>query len=470
MSVTWQLWMLFFRRTPLLLVLAQIFAAAALLFTIQWLRGESSASTIAAPLFGTGTWLWHIGQGQGLRTVCVPESFLLPRFRRRLLEYGAVDLLLWVAVPLGLIACGSSSHLPLIGSSLLLTASLGITMGCHPRASMLLWPVFILFGWMPRLVMTLAKEAIHSPLMPWLLLAVAMLLLRLSLAPLQRIGDRETDTSPLESTSLGRIARRTPGEQRRSGFIGKRITALYDYAAQRAMQRALRAYRKHPSRVRRIVLVRRLLLPHDNFEAMLLRITLVAVLVCLYFLALMHREHFQPAVVGGYAIMLSISRFPQLNIGMVRMRPNMADLYLTLAPGTRAEYQKTIADALLVLVPITMATALIYTSLGAILVHAPDPWHMLFVAAVVSAGASPAALALHLIGPEGATGRTVANAIVVFGVMAVYWGGYWLVGMAGYLIGGGTLALVAIGFGASVWFAAQREYQTRVPRFDAPMG
>jgi hypothetical protein len=59
---------------------------------------------------------------------------------------------------------------------------------------------------------------------------------------------------------------------------------------------------------------------------------------------------------------------------------------------------------------------------------------------------------------------------VVMGVMAVYWGGYWLVGMAGYLLGGGLLALVTLSFGFAVWFAAQREYQQRSPRFDAPIG
>jgi hypothetical protein len=155
---------------------------------------------------------------------------------------------------------------------------------------------------------------------------------------------------------------------------------------------------------------------------------------------------------------------------MARMRPNMADLYLTLAPETRTEYQKTISDALLVLVPISMLTALAYTALGAALVHASDPWHMLFVAAIISAAASLSALSLHLIGPEGRTGRTIANFVIVFGVMAVYWGGYWLVSTAGYLLGGGPLALVTLSFGLGVWFAAQREYQQRPPRFDAHIG
>jgi hypothetical protein len=125
---------------------------------------------------------------------------------------------------------------------------------------------------------------------------------------------------------------------------------------------------------------------------------------------------------------------------------------------------------LLVLVPISMLTALVYTAMGAALVHADDPWHMLFVAAIVSVSASLAALAIHMIGPEGTTGRTFVNFVLIFGVMGVYWGGYWLVDVAGYLIGGGTLTLVTLGFSLGAWFAAQREYQLRPPRFDAPIG
>ncbi|MFC3651844.1 hypothetical protein ACFONN_09835 [Dyella humi] len=470
MNVAWQLWRQLFRRTPLLVVMANLLRIAALYFAIEWLRAEHDVMVVAASLFGVSTWMWHVGQGYNLRGVCVPESFLLPRFRRRLLEYGAIDVASWVLAPLIIAVVGGFPHLPLVACSLLLVAALGVMMGCNPRSGILLWPIFIVLGWMPALVSTFMKEALRSPLTPWLLLAITALMLRFSIAPLLRIEDRETDASPLESTSLGRTqARNAPGEPRRMGVFGKRIAAMYEYLSQRALRRALAAYLQRPSLQRRMLLVRRLLLPNDNPEAIALRIALVAVIVFFYFFVLMHRQHFQPVAIGAYAIMLSISRFPQLNVGMVRMRPNMADLYLTLAPETRAEYQRIISDALLVLVPISVLTALVYTVFGAVLVHAPDPWRMLFVAAVVSLAASLAALALHLIGPEGTTGRTIVNLVVVFGTMGVYWGGYWLVGTAGYALGGGVLALVALGFGAGVWFAAQREYVSRAPRFDAPI-
>lgn len=471
MNVAWQLWLQLFRRTPLLVVLAHALFLIALYFAVQWLRGEQSAMFFAVPLFGFATWIWHTGQGYNLRGICTPESFLLPHFRRRLLEYGAIDVAMWVIFPLTIAVLAKAPFLPLIACGLVLIASFGVTMGCNPRAGIILWPAFILLGWMPSLVNTLTRQALHSPLTPWLFLAIAALLLRFSIAPLMRIEDRETDASPLESTSLGRMqARNTPGDARRTGFLGKRVATLYDHAAQRAMQRALRAYQSNPTLHRRTLLVRRLLLPNDNPEAIALRIVLVAVIVFFYFFVMMHRPYFQPVAIGAYAIVLSISRFPQLNIGMARMRPNMADLYLTLAPETRSEYQKTVSDALLVLVPISVLTALVYTAFGAVLVHAPDPWHMLFVAAIVSLASALVALSLHLIGPEGTTGRTIVNFVVVFGVMGVYWGGYWLVGALGYVIGGGLLALVTLGFGTGTWFAAQREYLARPPRFDAPIG
>lgn len=471
MNAVWQLWLQSFRRMPVLVVLVYVMRFIALYFAVKSLLGDDEMTLLTGPLFGMASWFWHIGQGATLRTVCIPESFLLPDFHRRLLIYGVIDLVVWVLLPLLFAWAMHTPYLVLIACGLLLVPAIGLIMGCNPRASVFIWPIFILLGWVPGYFFELIKDTLHSPLTPLLMLAVAGLLIKLSITPLLRIQDREADTSPLESTGLNRAqARGAAGEPARTGAFGKRIGAMYDWASQRAMNRALATYQQRPSFMRRMVLVRRLLLPHDNPEAIVLRIALVAVIVGFYFFVVMHRRHFQPAIIGAYAIMLSISRFPQLNIGMTRMRPNMADLYLTLAPETRAEYQKTISDALLVLVPISILTALIYTLLGAVLVHAEDPWHMLLVAAIVSAAASLAALSLHLIGPEGTTGRTIANFVVLIGVMLVYWGGYWLVGRAGYLMGGGILAVVTLGFGFGAWFAAQSEYQQRPPRFDAPIG
>jgi hypothetical protein len=94
---------------------------------------------------------------------------------------------------------------------------------------------------------------------------------------------------------------------------------------------------------------------------------------------------------------------------------------------------------------------------------------MLLTAAIVASSASLVALAVHLIGPEGSFGRAAINLVLLLGSMAMYWGGYWLIGTIGYAIGGITLAVVTISFGGGVWYAAQREYQRRAPCFDAPL-
>jgi hypothetical protein len=114
-------------------------------------------------------------------------------------------------------------------------------------------------------------------------------------------------------------------------------------------------------------------------------------------------------------------------------------------------------------------SALAYTALGVVLVHATEPARMLVDAAIVAAPASLVALAVHLIGPEGTLGRSLVDIVVTLGAMAVYWGGYWLLGALGFALGGLVLVIVTMSFGLTVWVAAQREYQRRPPCFDAPL-
>jgi hypothetical protein len=129
-----------------------------------------------------------------------------------------------------------------------------------------------------------------------------------------------------------------------------------------------------------------------------------------------------------------------------------------------------LVDALQVLVPIGTLTALAYTALGIVLVHATRPGLMLLVTLIVASGGGLVALAVHLIGPQNTVGRQLVNAAVLFGATGMYWAGVWLVDALGYMFGGGLLALVTLAFGLGVWFAAQREYQRREPCFDAPLG
>lgn len=470
MKAVWQLWLQPCRQTAVVAILVQLMwlgGAVALGFIPS--TGEVAAP-IAAALFGAGAWLWFMMIGFCLRGLCRPESFLLPDFRRQLAWTGLLELAQWVLLPTLAAAALGAPHVLLGGTLVLLLAAIGLASGTERYISLLIWAVFVLAGWKPGLASQIAHAAVASPLTMPLLLLVAVLIVLLSVRSMLRIDDREPDVSPLSNAQLGRSRMRpVDGAPARRGKLTRTITTWFDGTSQRAMESALARYRQRPSWRLRTVLVRRLLLPHDNPQAIVLRLLLVAVIVSFYVVAVMHRQRFNVVVVGAYAILLCLSRFPQLGRGMRKMRPNLADLYLTLAPQTRADYQKTLVDALLILVPISVLSAVAYTALGIVLVHATDPARMLLDAAIVAAPASLVALAVHLIGPEGTLGRSLVDIVVTLGAMAVYWGGYWLLGALGLALGGIALALVTMSFGLAVWIAAQREYRRRPPCFDAPL-
>lgn len=461
-----QLWLLPCRQMPLLGAIAHLLWCAALV-CVAWIRPRAEGAALAAGLLAMGSWFWHMGLGSALRGAFQPENFLLPAFRRRLATLGLTDVAAWVVVPAALAWVLGVPHAALGGGLLLLAGAMGFAMGVERWISLLFWPLLVLAGWMPGLVSEVLRSALNSPLTLPLLLLMAALLLRLALHPMLQRGERPPDASPLEGLSLGRGT--TPGTAPRRSALGRRIEDAFDAIAERALQRALARYGKHPSAIRRLVLVRRLLLPHDNPVAIVLRLAIMAVFATLYVVVALHRRHVDATVVGAYAVLLALARFPQVGRGMQRMRPNLADLYLTLAPATRATYQQTLADALLVLVPIGTLSALAYTGLGIALSRAAQPSLMLLVTLIVASSGGLVALAVHLVGPQGTLGRQLASAAVLAGTMAAYWGGVWLVDALGYLAGGGALALVSLGFGLGVWFAAQHEYLRREPCFDAPL-
>lgn len=470
MRAVWQLWLLPCRQTTAIAVLMQLAwlgGAAALGCTPA--RGMGAAGA-AAMLFGFGTWFWFTMLGLGLRGLCRPESFLLPDFRRRLAWVGALQVAQWALLPTLAALLLHVPHALLGGAAILLLAALGLAASTARYLNLLVWGLFVLAGWQPGLASQIAKAVIASPWAVSLALLLTFLIARLSLRAQLRIEDRETDNSPLENAQLGRArAGNLDGTPARRGKLARRIGAIFDGTSQRAMEQALARYRRKPTWHLRMVLVRRLLLPHDNPQALALRLLLVAAIVTFYVVAVMHRQRFNAVMVGAYAILLGLSRFPQLGRGMRQMRPNLADLYLTLAPRTRADYQQILLDALTVLVPITVLSTLAYTGLGIVLTHAAEPLRMLLDAAIVSAGASLTALAVHLIGPEGSFGRGLVDIGVTLGAMAAYWGGYWLLGALGHALGSGVLLLLTLGFGLGVWTSARREYLRRPPCFDAPL-
>jgi hypothetical protein len=470
MKAVWQLWLQPCRQFILVAVLMQL----------AWLGGAvalgcvgafgAGAAGAAAMLFGFGAWFWFTMLGLSLRSLCRPEGFLLPDFRRRLFLAGMLHVAQWALLPtLAALLLGVPYAMP-GGAAVLLFAAIGLAASSARYINLLVWGLFVLAGLQPGLASQIGKAVIASPWAVPLALLLAILIASLSLRATLRIEDRDTDSSPLENAQLGRSrARSLDGTPVRRGKLARRIGAIFDGTSQRAMEQALARYRRKPTWHLRMVLVRRLLLPHDNPQAIALRLLLVAAIVTFYVLAVMHRQRFNAVVVGAYAILLGLSRFPQLGRGMRQMRPNLADLYLTLAPPTRADYQQTLLDALVVLVPITVLSTVAYTGLGIVLTHAAEPLRMLLDAAIVSVGASLTALAVHLIGPEGSFGRGLVDLGVTLGAMAVYWSGYWLLGALGHAIGSSVLLLVTLGFGLGVWTSARREYLRRPPCFDAPL-
>ncbi|MCX7514432.1 hypothetical protein [Frateuria sp. STR12] len=466
MKAVAQLWLLPSRQMPLLGVVAHLAWLTALACLIG-ITPRAEGASIGAGVLAMGSWFWHLGLASTLRGACQPESFLLPAFRRHLAVFGLVDATIWVGLPVVVALAFGVPHALLGGTLLLLAAAMGFAMGVERWISLLFWPLLVLAGWMPGLMVAIVHDALASPMTLPLLLLVAALLLRLALHPMLRINDRPPDTSPLEGLSLGRGA--TSDNVPRRSALGRRFEGWFDAIAQQSMERALARYRERPGTRRRRVLLRRLLLPHDNPVAIALRVAIMALFATLYVVVALHRQHFNATVVGAYAVLIALARFPQVGRGMQRMRPNLADLYLTMAPGTRSQYQQALADALLVLVPIGTLTALAYTALGIVLIRAAQPGLMLLVTLIVATGGGLVSLAVHLIGPQGAVGRQVVNAVVLMGTVAMYWAGVWAVDTLGHVAGGGLLALVVLGFGLGVWFAAQREYLRRDPCFDAPL-
>lgn len=469
MRAVWQIWLQPWLQVFVLTIAGHMLWVCGMgLVLLNTINDEAVVGGLST--LGAGAFFTHLAQGQTLRGLCVPENFLLPEFRQRLFFVGLLDAIQWTVLPVLLrVLLGQDEHALLLFAGMLGVSVFALSMGCGRRVGLLSWVVAIGAGWKPRIAVEVVRAGLASPLTAPLLLLLIGWLLLITLRPLLRIRDAENEVSPLESLNLSSTNLPANGAPQPRGALGKRVAGWFEVISQRALDGTLVRYYRQPGPRQRLALIRRLLLPHDNLFAVALRLVLVAAVVIAYFFAMQHRQHFDAAVVGAYALLLSLSRFPQLARGMLRMRPNLADLYLTLAPRTYADFQKTIADALSLLVPISVLTTLAYTLLGIALVHAAEPYRMLLTALIITLASSPVALAIHLIGPEANFGRTLVNMVLVVGAIISYWCAYWVIGALGYAIGGGLTALITLSFGISVWFAAQREYQRRLPSFDAPL-
>jgi hypothetical protein len=466
MKATWKLLAMPARRMPV----------GAVLVALLYLGGLIGAVYAHEPavLFATGMacWFWHLMAGFALRGLLRAETLLLPRFRAYLALAGAADVLLAVVVPTAVfVALAGPQHIALLASGLLLASVIGLATGLGMRAMMLLWLVFVAAGWMPRLTDAVGHAALTSPWTPLALLLSAALLLSLALRPLLTIRDRGEDESPMQAIADGRKpAPGADGTPRARGFIGKRLNALFDGSAQRALAAALSRMQKNPTPSARMALVRAVLLPHDNPAAVGMRVVWVGLIAAVYFFATHAAQRWHAGYVGAYAVAIAIGRFGAVGQGMLRMRPNLADLYMTLAPATRRNFQATLADTLLWLVGVSIFNCLAYAALVAVLLHSHEPARLILAAGITGIGAAFGALSVHLIGPESPTGRGLMQIVLMAAAAGVYALVFWLLGRFGLAIGAAAALILTLPFGIGAWQAARREYLQRAPRFDAPVG
>lgn len=465
MSAVRQLLVLPFRRMPV----------GCTLVALLWLlvMASMAASGEALIVIGIGVidFSWYALAGMTLRTVLRPETLLLPGFRRHLLITGVIYAALTMVLPMLLmIVVGGAAHALLAATLLMLAMALGIATGLGMRITLLFWLVIILSSWRPKLSTALVQAAAASPWTPLAAVLLAGLLLYYGLRPLLVVSDRDADESPLQAIADGRKpALGADGTPKRRGWIGKKLAPVLDSTAQHALDAALTRLHRNNNPRTRMAVIRAVLLPHDNPQAVGLNLAVAALIASVYFFATGAGHRWDAGFVGAYAVIISISRFAAIGRGMLKMRPNLADLYMTLAPTTRNEFQATLADTLLWLVGVATFNCIAYAIVVAVLLHDAHPAQLLLAAGITGVGAAFGALALHLVGPESSLGRALMQFALMGAAVGVYALVYWLIGRFGLTIGAVGGALITLPFGIGAWGAARKEYVQRAPIFDAPI-
>lgn len=447
--------------------------------TLAWAACTIAIPFAGAPLLigvGIATWIGGLLVGMALYSLAHAESLLLPHFRRHLAEAGAAYALAWIGLPLALAAvAGVGPHVLLLAATaLLLAPALGLAAGTGMRVAMFAWIVFPLFGLLPK---NLHAAVIHvlltSPWTPVLALLLAAALLAAALRPLLAVSDARDAESPLQAVASGRRLTNTSstGAPQRRGLIGKKLALVLDGTARRNLAQALAHFQRVPSATHRMRLIRAVLLPHDNVAGIALNTGAVVVFIALYVLLLAKPSHggLGAGYFTGYAILLGMSRFTAVGAGLLRMRPNLADLYLTLAPATHREFQATLADALLWLVAVTVFNMLAFTVLIAVMLHAPHIGDVVIAIVIVGTGAAFAALGAYLIGPTSKGGRVAVQLALSAVAIGIYEGVLWLMRVLGVGAGGLIALVVCVPVGLWAWRVARGRYLERVPCFDAPI-
>lgn len=465
MKAAWKLLALTPRRMPVGVGMLALLYVGSMLAAIS-LRAPSLIVVVAV-----AGWLWHMMAGMTLRELLRPETLLLPDFRRHLAMAGGIDVLLTIALPLVVMQRVGGSGLTLLGGAgMLLALAFGLATGAGLRVTLLMWPVFILLGWKPHASAVIAQTAMTSAWTPLLLLLLAIVLLQLTLRPLFAVADRDYSESPMDALADGRKPMRSgDSTPRRRGWLTRKLSWLSDLTAQRTLHASLQRFRRAPTSLARQRLIRSVLLPHDNLAAIALRLLMIVAFGMIYMLATHASQRWRVDYLGAYAVILGIGRITIVGQGMRRMRPNLADLYMTIAPATRAEFQQVLADVLQSLIVIAVGSSVVFAGLIGLLLHAGNPGQLLLAAGISSAAAAMCALAAELIGIESSFGRIVTQLLVIGAVIGSYALAYWLLGRLGLAWGSVTALVLTLPLGIGTWQGARREYLGRAPRFDAPI-
>jgi hypothetical protein len=467
MKAVWKLLSLPLRQMPLATWLLVVCYVASL--TAMVVDGRLPWLLLAALVI----WFWHILAGTALRSAVRGDARMLPYFQRRLGQAGLLDLALTVVLTT-LVALTTiapvASHAALVCSGLLLIAALGLAMGTGIRALMLVWLGLIAAGWFPQFLKRVLQSAQQSMLTPVALLLLAGLLVYLALRPLLKLDDREISESPL-GTALGgtpsRSGTRVPGRPRTRW--SRLFSGVLNSQAERYLHKALHRYQRKPSERHRIALVRAVLLPHDSPQAVLMQFAIMVLFAAVYFFATHAASRWQVAYVGAYAVIIGTTRFTTVGRGLVRMRANLAELYMTLAPVTRAEFQAVLVNSLTWLVGESLFYCLGFGLLVDLLMHAHQPLRLLLAVGISGLSAAMFAFAAYLVGPESSSGQMIMRLVLMVFYVALYSLAYWLIGRLGLELGAALAVLLIVPFGFGTWWSARREFLRRTPRFDVPL-
>ena len=417
--------------------------------------------------------------GQGLRSIALPETRLLPHFGRALAVAGALWFAFLWLIPL--VLTGIFGLLP----PALLVAVGGLT------ALFFVWFLFVNAWPLPRGMLPVFLAILGLPLLPpplrRMLLAAALsppvgaaafvlaggLLVKLArhlFAP----ADPPEAMAPLSAVGMSGLRanpQRATAQSARPSRLRSRVEAWMTAPAGTGLAKRLASLRSHPDHGHRVRAVRLLLMPAENPRGWLVRIVTLAFFLGLYALAFLSggpRPGSFHTLLFGYIVLAGFSSMSVIPFARERTRRHLAELYLTLGLETPQDFRAVVADAylgiltgvvvvtlsLLVLAAVLLSPTRILTIFLAGLVVLP-PLALFLLAAVLHMPERTLPRVLLGIPLFGLTFLALPIALVVMRALGV---------TTGALVTGVTGAIVAAG----TWRASRRLWIESPLDFGAP--